>query len=127
MMNRRSALQVFGGALTLPLLESVSFGATTAPVASTRLLVVGNPFGAHPDHFFPKEFGNDFRFPKTLSSLEWMRDRLSVLSHTDHNMKSGHGREVAFLSGVLPETSSAFPEKKNMSLDEPAPAPGLLP
>ncbi|MGI9496997.1 MAG: DUF1552 domain-containing protein [Mariniblastus sp.] len=117
MMNRRSVLQAFGGALTLPLLESVSSGTKRVTVAPTRLLVVGNPFGAHPDHFFPKEFGKDFRFPKTLSSLEWMRDRVSILSHTDHNMKSGHGREVAFLSGVLPETSSAFPEK-NMSIDQ---------
>jgi hypothetical protein len=32
-------------------------------------------------------------------------------------MKSGHGREVGFLSGVLPETSAAFPEK-NMSIDQ---------
>ncbi len=32
-------------------------------------------------------------------------------------MKSGHGREIAFLSGVLPETSHAFP-KKNMSIDQ---------
>ncbi|GAB5405830.1 MAG: DUF1552 domain-containing protein [Aureliella sp.] len=32
-------------------------------------------------------------------------------------MKSGHGREVAFLSGVLPETSASFPEK-NMSIDQ---------
>ena len=32
-------------------------------------------------------------------------------------MKSGHGRELAFLSGVLPETSQAFAEK-NMSIDQ---------
>ena len=125
-MDRRSLLSTFGGALALPMLESHTCNA--APIANgetstargetpIRLLVVGNPFGAHPDNFFPKEFGKDFRFPKTLSSLDWLRDRISILSHTDHNMKSGHGREVAFLSGVLPETSAAFPEK-NMSIDQ---------
>lgn len=119
MLNRRRLLGAFGGALTLPLLES-TLSATPAVARQetpTRFLVVGNPFGAHPDNFFPKEFGANFSFPRTLSSLEWLRDRLSIFSHTDHNMKSGHGREVAFLSGVLPETAAAFPEK-NMSIDQ---------
>lgn len=119
MLTRRTLLGTFGGALTLPLLESTV--AATPAVARegtpTRFLVAGNPFGAHPENFFPKEFGPNFKFPRTLQSLEWLRDRLSIFSHTDHNMKSGHGREVAFLSGVLPETSAAFPEK-NMSIDQ---------
>ena len=34
----------------------------------------------------------------------------------DHNMVSGHGREISFLSDVLP-TQTSFPEK-NMSLDQ---------
>ncbi len=123
MLDRRSLLASFGGALSLPMLESDAKAASPAPNSPSsnstakRFLIVGNPFGAHPEHFFPKEFGKDFRFPKTLSSLEWLRDRVTVLSHTDHNMKSGHGREVAFLSGVLPETSASFPEK-NMSIDQ---------
>ncbi|QEG00256.1 hypothetical protein Mal15_43260 [Stieleria maiorica] len=118
MFDRRSILQAFGGTLTLPMLESTASAASPASATTpTRLLIVANPFGAHPEHFFPTEFGTDFQFPKTLSSLEWLRDRISILSHTDHNMKSGHGREIAFLSGVLPETSAAFPEK-NMSIDQ---------
>ena len=42
---------------------------------------------------------------------------MTILSHTDHSMQSGHGKEVAFLSGVLPEQSAAFPEK-NLSIDQ---------
>ncbi len=119
MLNRRTLLGAFGGTLTLPMLESTASAAPAVarPSTPTRLLVVGNPFGAHPDNFFPKQFGTNFTFPRTLRSLEWVRDRLSIFSHTDHNMKSGHGREVAFLSGVLPETAAAFPEK-NMSIDQ---------
>jgi hypothetical protein len=83
----------------------------------TRFLVLGNPFGAHPDFFFPKDFGRDIALSKTLKSLDWVKDRLTVLSHTDHNMVSGHGREVSFLSGVLPADAVAYPEK-NMSLDQ---------
>lgn len=115
--NRRSLLKGLGGALTLPLLESESRGASLNSQSAKRFLVVGNPFGMHPDHFFPSKFGEDFEIPRTLESLAWMKDRLTILSHTDHGMKSGHGREVAFLSGVLPENSHAFPEK-NMSIDQ---------
>lgn len=119
MFNRRSFVQTLGGgALALPLLESTGRAtAANAKVTPSRLLVVGNPYGAHPEHFFPAQFGKDFRLPKTISSLEWLRDRISILSHTDHNMKSGHGREIAFLSGVLPDMSAAFAEK-NMSIDQ---------
>jgi hypothetical protein len=82
-----------------------------------RFLVVGNPLGAHPEHFFPKNFGKNVTLSPTLKSLDWLKDRMTILSHTDHGMQSGHGREVAFLNGVLPEQSGAFPEK-NLSIDQ---------
>ena len=100
--------------MALPFLESTALAGQIPP---TRFLVVGNPFGMHPAHFFPKDFGRDFTMSRTLQSLDWLKDRLSILSHTDHNMVSGHGREVAFLSGVLPADAQAFPEK-NMSVDQ---------
>lgn len=113
--SRRTFFKGIGGTLALPLLESDAAPAVDA--TRTRLLVVGNPFGMHPDHFFPDQFGKEFEISRTLESLDWLKDRLTILSHTDHGMKSGHGREVAFLSGVLPENSQAFPEK-NMSVDQ---------
>ncbi|MFG0287399.1 MAG: DUF1552 domain-containing protein [Rhodopirellula sp. JB044] len=123
--SRRSILQGLGGALALPRLESVARGGdvpardsrSDAVGAPLRFLVVGNPLGMHPAHFFPRDFGTDYAMSRTLQPLEWVRDRFTVLSHTDHGMKSGHGREIAFLSGVLPETSHAFAEK-NMSIDQ---------
>lgn len=115
--TRRTVLKGIGGALTLPLLESLSFAATSQRAVPTRFLVVGNPFGAHPDNFFPQDFGKDFTISPTLKSLEWLKDRLTIISHTDHNMVSGHGREISFLSGVLPTDAMAFPEK-NLSLDQ---------
>ena len=113
-VNRRTALRGIGGALTLPLMESGAFAVSPPP---TRFLVVGNPLGMHPEHFFPSEFGTAYAFPETIRSLEWLRDRLTILSHTDHGMNNGHGREISFLSGILPENSSAYPEK-NISVDE---------
>ncbi|MBB3206031.1 hypothetical protein FHS27_001839 [Rhodopirellula rubra] len=123
--SRRSILQGFGGAIALPKLESIAQAAekpsagsqSHRPAGTLRFLVVGNPLGMHPPNFFPKDFGRDYTMSRTLQPLEWAKDRFTVFSHTDHGMKSGHGRELAFLSGVLPETSHAFPEK-NMSIDQ---------
>lgn len=113
-VNRRVVLKGIGGALTLPLLET-SEAATSRP--PMRFLVVGNPLGMHPEHFFPAEFGTRFTLPATLRSLEWVRDRLTIVSHSDHGMNNGHGREISFLNGVLPEHSSAYAEK-NVSVDQ---------
>ena len=110
-LDRRTLLKGIGGALSLPLLESMAEAAPATSNVPTRFLVVGNPFGAHPDHFFPTDFGNEFTISPTLKSLEWLKDRMTVVSHTDHGMVSGHGREVSFLSGVLPEEAQAFAEK----------------
>lgn len=112
--NRRAFLKGLGGALTLPLLETAAATSESAPM---RLLVVGNPLGMHPDNFFPKQFGKNFTFPKTLQSLDWLKNRISILSHTDHGMKSGHGREITFLNGVLPENAAGFAEN-NISIDQ---------
>ena len=119
---RRSLLKGLGGALTLPLLEtgvvrSQAAESNAKPQSLTRLLVVGNPLGMHPEHFFPKDFGKDFTISPTLSSLDWLKDRMTVLSHTDHGMVNGHGREISFLNGVLPADAGAYAEK-NISFDQ---------
>ncbi len=116
-IGRRSLMKGIGGVLALPLLESMGLAVSTASSVPTRFLVVGNPFGAHPSNFFPKDFGRDFSMSPTLRSLEWLKDRMTVVSHTDHGMVSGHGREISFLSGVLPDQAQSFAEK-NMSLDQ---------
>lgn len=68
--------------MTLPLLESLSFAAPSQADVPTRFLVVGNPFGMHPEHFFPKQFGKQFEISPTLRSLDWLKDRMTILSHT---------------------------------------------
>jgi len=115
--NRRTFLKGIGGTLALPLLESLAVAGPNPVKTPTRFLVVGNPYGMHPEHFFPKDFGTNFTISPTLQSLGWLKDRMTIISHADHNMVSGHGREISFLSGVLPTDAQAFPEK-NMSIDQ---------
>ena len=54
-----------------------------------RLLIVGNPLDMHPENFFPEQFGKAFALSKTLRSLEWLKDRRSILAHADHGMVMG--------------------------------------
>ena len=117
--TRRNVLKGLGGVLSLPLLEAGTSRAyaAAADATPTRLLVVGNPLGMHPEHFFPQDFGKDFTISPTLRSLEWVKDRMTIISHTDHGMVNGHGREISFLNGVLPANAAAYPEK-NMSVDQ---------
>ena len=84
-LDRRSVLRGIGGALTLPLTDARA-AARPAPI---RFLVVGNPFGMHPDHFFPARFGRMFDLPTTLRPLGWLKDRLSILTHTDQRRPPG--------------------------------------
>lgn len=115
-LNRRTFIGSGGAALALPALEC--FGAPASPsAAATRCLIVGNPFGMHPQNFFPKSFGRSPKLPFTLQPLQWLNDRLTVISNTDHDMGNGHGKEVSFLSGILPSEANAYAEK-NISFDQ---------
>ena len=58
--NRRCFLRGLGGTVTLPFLGSLSSATPNQTSGRTRVLVVGNPFGMHPQHFFPSDFGKDF-------------------------------------------------------------------
>ena len=59
-MNRRNFVKGIGGVLSLPLLESLALDKTGR--VPTRFLVVGNPLGMHPEHFFPLEYGKNVPF-----------------------------------------------------------------
>ena len=77
--NRRCFLRGLGGTVTLPFLGSLSSATPNQISGRTRFLVVGNPFGMHPQHFFPSDFGKDFTISPTLKSLSWLKDRLTIL------------------------------------------------
>ena len=115
--DRRTFLKGIGATLSLPLLESIAAAQPDQGTPLVRFLVVANPLGMYPEHFFPRQFGQDFDLPATLQPLDWLQDRLTVLSHTDHRMGGGHGKEISFLSGLLPNEAGAYPEK-NISVDQ---------
>ena len=117
-MNRRTFLRGAGVTLALPLLEAMNFGrAATAAAPDTqvpkRLACIFFPNGVslpgagHKDHadwhWFPLGTGKDYRFTKTLESLQPLRDSLSViggLSHPAGRKLPGHSVSDVFLTGA---------------------------
>jgi hypothetical protein len=113
-VNRRNFIKATGFSLPLPLL---AFNRAPKQKAPMRLVVVGNPYGMHPESFFPKTFGKDYKTSTELQCLDWIRDEMTIFSHIDHKMESGHNKESAFLSGILKRDASQYPDG-NISLDQ---------
>ena len=114
------------GALALPALESFGLpkgqgGADLRLANGTpkRLVCIGNSFGFHAPHFFPKESGFIQSAPKALLPVQRHLDELSVFSHLDHGVKGGHYAVHSFLSGVKQSQAASMPNG-NLSLDQRA-------
>ncbi|MCM8540442.1 MAG: DUF1552 domain-containing protein [Lentisphaeraceae bacterium] len=113
-INRRNFLLGAGAILPLPLLAQ---NMAKSGIPPKRLVIVGNEFGMHPESFFPKNFGKDFKLSRELEMFGWVKDRMTVFSHTDHGMEPGHGKEDAFLNGILLRDAGNFPDG-NVSMDQ---------
>lgn len=118
-LHRRKFLQGTGLALSLPVFESLAFGATVANESPRRLVCVGNHLGFYPGNFFPKDAGKDYEPTSTLKPLELHRNDLTVFSHLDHALNGGHKAVQGFLTSIRKEEAAGFPEK-NISLDQAA-------
>jgi hypothetical protein len=71
-------------------------------------------FGFHPDAFFPKQTGDNYKLPELLQPLAAHRKQFTVFSEIDHpNVGKGHPATVNYLTGV--EKPS---QKKQHSLDQ---------
>ena len=125
-MNRRLFLRGSLGALALPALESFglpkgqSSSEIHVPGSDTkRLVCIGNSFGFHASHFFPKDVGSIQSPPKALVPVQRHLDQLTVFSHLDHGIKGGHYAVHSFLSGVKQSQAASMPAG-NLTLDQRA-------
>ena len=114
------------GTLALPDLESIglskpqeSSSIKAVGDSPRRLVCIGNSFGFHASHFFPKDAGLIHSAPKALLPIQRHLDRLTVFSHLDHGVKGGHYAVHSFLSGVKQSQSASMPAG-NLTLDQRA-------
>ena len=118
-MNRRSFLKGTLGAMALPALESVGFAQINSARVSKRLVCIGNSFGFHAPHFFPKDGGKFTSIPPALLPLKNQLHNCTLFSNLDHGVKGGHFAVHSFLSGVKQSQAASMPSG-NLSLDQRA-------
>jgi hypothetical protein len=126
-LNRRTLLRGLGGALALPLLDSMipaRAGAATKPII--RLGFVYTPNGMIPAGWLPKIEGAGFEITPTMRPLAPFRENLLVLSnltqHTADALGDGggdHARAGAtWLTGVHPKKTEGSEIHAGISADQ---------
>jgi len=92
-ISRRAVLRGMGVAVALPVLEAMSLPAFAQNSSKTplRMAFFSIPNGVNNTHWFPKEVGRTFVFPKTLASLESVREDVLVISGLAHDKAKANG------------------------------------
>ena len=116
-IHRRQFLRASGISLALPWLET--FAAPGAYRPPMRMVCICAPLGLHPDYFFPKQSGKDYKLSPYLEIVKDYRDQFTVISGLEHaGMSSGFGHQASasFLTGVPGAGRPGF--RNQISLDQ---------
>ena len=114
-MNRRTLLKAAGVSITLPFMPSL-FGSEKPNKPLKRMVCIHQCLGYESSHFFPKEFGENYKLSPTLSPLAENKNNFTVFSGLEHGVGGGHYAEHAFLTGIHIDDAKNFKEG-NISLD----------
>jgi hypothetical protein len=123
--ERRTFLRGAGAFVALPFLESLArpLSAVTAAgkmIDPMRMVCIGLNYGMHPQGFFPKKTGRNYKLSYLLEPLEDLKNDFTIFSHLDHpGMKGGHEATHSYLSGVRADMAKSMPEG-NISMDQKA-------
>jgi hypothetical protein len=88
-ISRRAVLRGMGVAVALPALEAFGSGLRETP--PLRMAFMSFPNGVNNIHWFPKDVGRTFVLPKTLASLEPVRNDVLVISGLAHDKAKANG------------------------------------
>lgn len=121
-LSRRSVLRGAGICIALPMLDGMmprSARADTKVEMPKRLAVFSVPFGMVENKFHPTDLGFEYTLSDTLRPLKDLRDKLTVFSNLDHDVRGGHSAAHTFLSGVKVTERARYPEG-NITIDQRA-------
>jgi hypothetical protein len=93
-ISRRAVLRGLGAAVALPALEAMGplrafAGDESSP--PLRMAFMSFPNGVNNTHWFPKDLGRAFVLPKTLASLDSVREDVLVISGLAHDKARANG------------------------------------
>src|SRR5467141_1377975 len=102
-VSRRAVLRGAGVTMALPLLESLSAFADSAPPAAFpkrfAALFMGN--GVNEDHWDAQGSGADMKLSKTLAPLEPLKHKINVIHGLFHKRATGQGIHPAQTGSLL--------------------------
>jgi hypothetical protein len=127
-ISRRTVLRGLGTAISLPLLEAMIPGSSSAAVdpktSVKRMAFIYVPNGANMADWTPARVGANYELPYILEPLKPFKDQMLVLSGLTCDKARPHGdgagdhaREVAFLTCAQPK-KSANDIKVGISVDQ---------
>lgn len=133
-LSRRTILRGAGAALALPLFEAMLprsvVAAGQAAAAPLRMGFIYIPCGAIMEEWRPTGEGRDFKFSKTLASLEAHRKDVLVISGLAHDKARANGDgagdhardSAAFLTASQPRKTAGADINVGVSVDQVAAA-----
>ena len=85
-IQRRTFLRGAGATIALPLLDAMIPAFAAVPQAPTRYSFLHVPHGASPGYWLPKGTGKSWELSPILQPIAAFKDRITVISGTDHAM-----------------------------------------
>jgi len=128
-LPRRTFLRGLGGALALPLLDSMipaMSASGSANERAIRLAFVYVPNGIIQKGWLPSKTGAGYEMASTMKPLEPFRDKMVVISNLAQNggraLKDGAGDHAragaSWLTGVHPKKTEGFDIRAGVSADQ---------
>ena len=118
-INRRILLKGLGVSMALPWMET--FASSKGSVKKKRFVAIDLCLGLHPESFFPKEAGKNYKLSPYLEKLKSHKNDFTVFSGVSlPEVNGGHADFVSFLTGAPNPGTSSF--KNSISLDQYAAA-----
>jgi hypothetical protein len=125
---RRTFLRGAGAAIALPLLDAMVPAMAAIPKAISRYSFLHVPHGASPPYWAPTGSGKNWELSRILTPLAPFKDRLTVISNTDHAMAGSltpeesagdHSRTAAvYLSAAHPKRTEGQDIFAGITIDQ---------
>ncbi|HEY9181863.1 MAG TPA: DUF1552 domain-containing protein [Gammaproteobacteria bacterium] len=127
-LPRRTFLRGMGAGIALPLLDAMVPALAATPAAPSRYSFLHVPHGASPGYWRPTGTGKNWELSRILAPIAPFKDRITVISGTDHRMATSlspeesagdHSRTAAvYLSAAHPKRTEGQDIYAGITIDQ---------
>ena len=127
-LPRRTFLRGMGATIALPLLDAMVPALAATPTPLSRYSFLHVPHGAAPGYWRPTGAGKHWELSRVLQPIAPFKDRITVISGTDHRMATSlspeesagdHSRTAAvYLSAAHPKRTEGQDISAGITIDQ---------